>query len=358
MIVRPNLGIQFHLTVKCDSRCKHCYQFESATYASELKNELSLTDVLAILDDYERTLVAWDANGHISFSGGDPMLRNGLFDILAYARGLNRLKSLNILGNPYHITDKTARRLFDNGVRHYQISIDGNEATHDDLRLPGSYQASIRALKTLKQAGIDTAIMFTLSHKNKDDLLDVIHLADEIGVGSFTFARLSSIGHGKELGKEALQPLEFRSIYLSALEEFDKIMQTNPDIRFPKKDHLWVPLFWELGYLSEEDIRTKRIFKCGLGERHMTILSDGTAVACRRLPIPLGKLPEQSIRQIFIKSSFLNEFRDPNRFEKCGRCRLAPVCLGCPAVANGQYGHPYAPDPQCWIEPVQTLSQV
>lgn len=353
MIIRPTFGIQFHLTVQCDSRCKHCYQFESESYQSELANELSLENVLAILDDYEKALLAWDANGHISFSGGDPMLRTNLYEILARASRLKRVKSLSILGNPYHITDKIARKLYAHGVRHYQISIDGTEATHDDLRIPGSYQESIRALRSLKKAGIDTAIMFTLSKKNKNDLLDIIHLADEIGVGSFTFARLSSIGHGKALGRETLEPLEFRAIYLAALEEYDKIIQTNPEIRFPKKDHLWVPLFWELGHLTEEDMRTKYIPKCGMGERHLAILSDGTAVACRRMPVPLGKLPEKSVQSVFVNSPFLNQIRDLSRFEKCGRCRFAAICLGCPAVANGQHGRPFAPDPQCWFDPDQ-----
>jgi radical SAM protein with 4Fe4S-binding SPASM domain len=351
MILRPNLGIQFHLTVKCDSRCKHCYQFESDSYASELKNELSLSDVLAILDDYENTLVRWNANGFISFSGGDPMLRDDLLDIVRHASSLKRVQSVNILGNPYHITAKTAEALYQAGVRHYQISIDGNEATHDDLRLPGSYHESIRALKLLKKAGIDTAIMFTLSKRNHTDLLDVIHLANEIGVGSFTFARLSSIGHGKILGTETLHPNEFRAIYLAALKEYDKIIQVNDSIRFPKKDHLWVPLFWELGHLNKEDLKRYHIGKCGMGERHLTILSDGTAVACRRLPIPLGKLPHQSIRKVFLESKFLHQVRDIGNFEKCGRCRFGAICLGGPAVAHGHYGRPFAPDPQCWVEP-------
>ena len=350
MILRPSFGIQFHLTVRCDSHCKHCYQFDSATYESELKNELPLDKVKGIFDDYERALLRWDANGHIAFTGGDPLLRGDLFDILAYASGLKRLKSLQILGNPYHITETVARRLFENGVRLYQISIDGMEETHDYLRIPGSYKESIRALKILKKAGIDTAIMFTLSQKNRDDLLDVIHLADEIGVSSFTFARLSSIGHGSTLDEEKMSPVGFRNIYLSALKEYDKIMKKNAEIIFPKKDHLWVPLFWELGHLSEREIQEKTILKCGMGERHLTILSDGTAVACRRLPVPLGKLPEQKISELFMQSEFLNKVRNLENFEKCGRCRFAPLCLGCPAVANGQFGSAFAPDPQCWLE--------
>jgi radical SAM protein with 4Fe4S-binding SPASM domain len=350
MILRPSFSIQFHLTVRCESNCKHCYQFDSPTYESELKNELPLNKVKEILDDYEKALLRWDANGHIAFTGGDPLFREDLFDILSYASGLKRVKSLQILGNPYRITETVARRLFESGVRRYQISIDGMEKTHDYLRIPGSYGESIRALRVLKKAGVDTNIMFTLSQKNRDDLLDVIHLADEIGVNSFTFARLSSIGHGATLDKEMMSPGEYLDIYLSALKEYDKIMQKNQEIVFPKKDHLWVPLFWELGYLSEKEIKEKRIPKCGMGERHLTILSDGTTVACRRLPVPIAKLPEQKISEVFVQSEFLNRVRNFNNFEKCGKCKFTPICLGCPAVANGQFGSPFSPDPQCWVE--------
>jgi len=348
MILRPLFGIQFHLTARCDSHCKHCYQFDEATYRSEVENELSFSQVISILDDYERTLVQWDADGFLTFSGGDPLLRDDFFQILQHSCQLKRVKEIRILGNPYHITTNMAVKLFQHRVQFYQISIDGMERTHDSLRMPGSFRESVRALKVLKNAGIDTAVMFTLSEENKEELVDVIKYVSEVGVSSFTFARICSVGNAVNQMHHRLSPDEFRQIYLSALKTYDTIMKKNDRIAFPKKDHLWVPLFWELGYLTEKDVREKMLFRCGMGVRHLAILSDGTAMACRRFPSAVGKLPDESIRDVFVHSEFLNKVRDSRNFEKCGRCRFAQICLGCPAVAHGMSGNEFAPDPQCW----------
>jgi radical SAM protein with 4Fe4S-binding SPASM domain len=61
-------------------------------------------------------------------------------------------------------------------------------------------------------------------------------------------------------------------------------------------------------------------------------------------------VPEQKIYDIFIKSKQLNNYRDFESMEKCGKCPLMPICRGCPAIAYAVNGSYFSPDPQCWRE--------
>lgn len=79
----------------------------------------------------------------------------------------------------------------------------------------------------------------------------------------------------------------------------------------------------------------------------MTILPNGDVYACRRCDSLIGKVPEQSIYQIFMGEA-LEEYRQFDKFEKCTKCELMRFCRGCPAVAKSATGNFYAPDPQCW----------
>lgn len=348
MIQRPVLSLQWHVTARCDQRCAHCYVYDERTYENERTGELSFRDCRRIIDDYADTLKRWGALGDIGFSGGDPLLRADFFDILAYAqrRGFG---DMGVLGNPYHVDRQVARKLRSLGVSAYQISIDGMKATHDRIRKRGCFDASLRAFEVLKAAGIETLMMFTLMPDNKDELIEVIRLADEIGVDGFTFARVSAVGHARK--NSAITPHEYREILLSAVTEYERLRRAGSRTSFMLKDHLWVPLFVETGRVKDVTALRGRpdALPCGMGEAHLTILADGTVLPCRRMPLVIGRVPQQSLRDIWCKSRLLNKLRQKRRYVKCSSCIYADFCMGCPAVAFGQSGDPFAPDPQCWV---------
>ncbi len=104
-----------------------------------------------------------------------------------------------------------------------------------------------------------------------------------------------------------------------------------------------------LGALSEDK---DTVFRgCPIGIYLLVIVADGVVYPCRRLPVRIGKVPQQSLREIFIKSKELNKMRDIGKMEKCRKCDLLQYCRGCPAVAYGASdGNYFAPDPQCWRE--------
>lgn len=344
--------LQWHVTAKCEYGCQHCYMHDSPTYENEIANELSIEDCLKVIDDFSNMLNAYNVPGRINFTGGDPLFKEGIFDLVNYAakKGI----TIGVLGNSDKIDYKMAKRLKAAGIYRYQISLDGLEETHDSLRgKKGAFRDALRALRILRNGGISTVVMFTLSKANANDLIEVIRFVAKERVSIFDFARLAPIGTGSDMSDQILSPLEYKKLLLDVFEEYRRLKEAGYSTYFGRKDHLWKLLYSELGlFRFPKDLNSSDLIYsgCGIGINLLVLLADGTVLPCRRLPIPIGNVQKKSLRDIFIYSNKLNEIRSVNLLEKCRNCDLLRLCRGCPAVSYGTYGRWTAPDPQCWIK--------
>ncbi|MCX6720674.1 MAG: radical SAM protein [Candidatus Staskawiczbacteria bacterium] len=348
---RPVFVIQWHITGLCDQSCAHCYMVnDPQVYKRELEKELSLADCKSIIDSFLEFCEAAEARPRINFTGGDPLLRPDFFEILQYAslQGI----SLNILGNPFHLSAGNISRMKELGVVNYQVSLDGMEKMHDHLRKQGSFSATVKAIKLLVEYKMRAVVMFTLSKKNHNDLFDVMKLVSNLGVKTFAFARLSTnpvIDTRISREEAAFTPHEYRSFLIEVQGVVAELKAKGSRTNFTLKDHLWKLLLYEQGKFSLESNPEGQIISgCHIGARDLAVLADGTVFACRRFNSKIGKMPEQSVMEVFT-SKELDFYRDIKRHEICSRCPLMCYCRGCPAVAFGASGgNFYAPDPQCW----------
>lgn len=348
----PAFSLQWHITAKCDQRCKHCYMYDSPSYKSEIDNELSFDECKSIINDFMLTLKKWSRKGAIFFTGGDPLLRDDFFDILKYANSKG-IYPIGIAGNSYHLEIGTALKLKEYGVTMYQISLDGMKKTHDSHRKAGSFDDAVRGYRVLKESGISPMCMFTLSRLNKDDLIDVIRLAAELELAGFDFDRLVRAGSAKGLGDDMIPPLEYRELLLSVNEEYRRLKSLGCKTQFGYKDNLWRLILKDKD-LSSDQALVPQGFElkrgCLIGLSGLAVLSDGNVMACRRLSVIIGKLPEQRISEIFKNSAKLAEFRNVEKIDKCGLCENLDMCSGCRAVAYGYSGGNYfSKDPGCWL---------
>jgi len=285
-------------------------------------------------------------------SGGDPLLHPNLLDILDLIRkDEDEVAPIEIMGNADLLDEHKAQILFDKGVRQFQVSLDGMEERHDQIRGKGSFNQTLKGLDILAHSGIDTHVMFTLFKENRDDLLPLMQLAAQQKVASFAFARLAAFGQAQELDSE-MEPLEYRSLLLKVLQRQGQLQQQGYTTRFPFKDHLWNLLRFELGEYKLFPHRKpgKTVDGCHLGQTFLVLLPDGLGMACRRFYSPVGQFPQQSLSHIFLHSRSLAGYRKIKTLEKCSQCKLLYNCRGCPAVAHGVHGDWKKPDPQCWQE--------
>jgi radical SAM/SPASM domain protein of ACGX system len=347
----PFFVIQWHVTGLCDQSCLHCYMVnDPESHKRELTKELSFADCKAIIDSFIEFCEVAGARPTINFTGGDPILRPDFFEILQYAssKGIR----LAIMGNPFHLNVENINRMKELGVASYQVSIDGMEKMHDSIRKPGSFSATVKAIELLIKCGMRSVVMFTLTKKNHDDLFSVMRMVDSLGVNAFAFARLSSnpMIYKKIPRQEAeFTPLEYRQLLVDAQNLIDELRVKGSKTYFTLKDHLWKLLLYEQGKFKLEPNPDGQIISgCHIGGRDLAVLADGTVFACRRFNSPIGKMPQQSVLEVFT-SKELDRYRETERFEICSKCPLLCYCRGCPSVAYGSSGgNFYAPDPQCW----------
>ena len=343
------ISLQFHLTAKCDQKCKHCYMYDSEYYENQIKNPLSKNEVFTLLDEYCIFLNSYGCKGHIALSGGDPILSPSFWDVLEYLNEkYSNMSAVSILGNPYQITVDVAKRLKANGVYFYQISIDGLKNTHDYFRKEGSFEESIRALKVLHEAGIGTTVSFTLSKLNQNELLPLYDLLNDLNcVDAFGFGRLIPTGNGKDLKDSLFSAQELKQflfkVYCHVLKKKNKLTMSFDD-------QMWRPFFYDLGLadpiMNLQNRSCIAGWMCGAGT--VSILAGGTMFPCRRLEMSGGKSPEQSFKELYINNPITRMFRQYQKYKGCITCELFKVCRGCPAMKYAATADFYHEEPNCW----------
>jgi len=345
MAIQPRLGIQWHITNKCNQRCRHCYLKRRSRQQMETA-ELSLKECFALVGNLAASAERLGATPSIDLTGGDPLLSEHIWDVLAYLH--ERDVPVSILGNSYEVNDTTAARLKELGVGDYQISVDGLQDNHDWLRKKGSFADTMRAFDVLQKNRIATGIMFTITRRNSDDLVPVMRIAAQKKLHAFAFDVVTPNGADEALGDIMLAPLELRDVYLKYIQEAEELARRGFTTVFARKNSLHFLIAEESGnfYPVRSDART--IFAgCPIGQG-LTICADGKVIPCPRMPITIGHALEEDLADILLYSEFLNRFRKRENFQKCANCTLFQYCRGCPANAFAVKGNCFSGDPYCW----------
>ena len=344
-----SLYLQWHITAKCPYKCKHCYLPDDSTYKSELENELdfetccNLIDELFELANREKIKLL-----DITFTGGDPLLRKDLFSLIDYVQSkkLTGDKGLNVdlMSTPKSINKKVLQEIRQKGIINLQLSIDGREEIHDEVRGEGAFRELLEAMELLKEEGFPILLMFTLGKENKDELIPLMYWASENKVDLFSFSRMVPIGGAaKNYSKDLFTPEEYRNFLIEILKAQYDLELKDTETIFTLKEPLWELLYDEYGRREENGMTG-----CCYAGSMLTVLADGTVLPCRRLPVNLGKFPKDSITDIFYNSPCLNKIRDFSKYEKCSECHLVKSCRGNPCISYGLTGNLFSPDPQCW----------
>lgn len=333
-------SFQWHITEACDQRCKHCYIFALGSHAKF--KEAKVGEMRRILDNIETFGHKAARKPYLYITGGDPIL-HPQFWTLAEMLGKRNIP-FTILGNPYHLSSPVCHRLRSLGCRQYQFSLDGLEATHDRIRRPGSFRETLEKIPVVREAGIDLAVMTTVSRWNYREVPQLIDVAVASHADVFAFARYCPDSGSRGV---CCSPEEYRRMMELCWEK----MQRHKDsgTYFCLKDHLWTLFKYERGLFNPADYPDDDIVYdgCNCGNGHFTILSDGACYACRRMESKVGNALTDDLFGLFTGPE-MDKYRVYERFEKCAKCELLRFCRGCPAVAKGFHGSMYAPDPECW----------
>jgi radical SAM protein with 4Fe4S-binding SPASM domain len=273
----------------------------------------------------------------VAVSGGEPLTRRDIFEVIEYAIGLGIRVGLGSNGST--VTPHVARRLKEIGLDRLQISIDGLEETHDRARRwRGLFQKSLRAIKTGIEARLDVHVCFTAHRLNFHELEAVIDQCAAWGVKRFNMSRLVPTGRGD--ASLDLTPGEWKTL----IEEFERKRATLAgQIEF--STHLA-----QLVLLDPSLDCTTGFVGCQAGLGQGCVGPEGDVTPCVMLPVVVGNIRQQSLEEIWRSSSVIQALQDRSNLKGwCHSCDQREKCGGCRGVAYAYTGDPLAADPRCWL---------
>lgn len=344
--------IQWHLTERCNLRCRHCYQNDT------VRGELSLAELRSALDEVVDTFHAWEdtygvpVRPSVNVTGGEPFLRADLPAILEQIS--RKSYAIYVLTNGTLVDRERAVMLAGLGVRGVQVSIEGPDDIHDSIRGEGAFDRAVDGIDHLLDAGLKVTVNVTLSRLNAACMWKVVAFASHLGVQRVGFSRVVPCGRGESFAAEILGPEELRDLYcyLFSLDVRNVEIVTGDPLANQLREEISPQKGRRRRRNGEGDTAHGG---CAAGVSGLTFLPDGTVVPCRRMNIPLGNVREDTIREIWALSPVLEALRTRDRYEgKCGRCERWDSCRGCRAIAfaysklRGREDY-LADDPQCFL---------
>jgi len=193
--------VVWNCTKQCNLRCVHCYATATSQPAPD---ELTGDEGRAMIDD-----LAEFGSPVILFSGGEPMMRADLMELIAHARGAG-LRAV-ISTNGTLITPPVAEKLADVGLSYVGVSLDGLEAIHDKFRgVAGSFQGALAGIRNCMATGVKVGLRFTLNKQNIADLPGIFDLIEREGIPRVCFYHLAYTGRGDKLREATLSNAQTR----------------------------------------------------------------------------------------------------------------------------------------------------
>ena len=339
-------GFQWHITDRCNLRCTHCYQ---ETYSAA--SELDLDGLKQIADEICLTLSKWNKSGDIAITGGEPLVKTEMFPLMRYLESADDVTSIDILTNGTLINNEVIEEIKGfKKIRCVQVSLDGaSSTTNDAIRGEGVFNKVVKSIRLLIDNNIRVNLMFTLQRRNMNDIPELIDLATNEGISTLTIERFVPTGSGLNMKNELLKSEEIKNVFGYISGRADQNI-ANGDNLISRSRPLWI-LFNNCASITTIEVNVSEFTGgiCSAGLDGLCILPDATVFACRRLPIPIGNLKEDSIEKIWSTSDLLWQIRDEQNLKgKCNSCDLVYQCSGCRAMAYAVTGEFLESDPQCW----------
>ncbi len=336
-------GIQWHITTDCINHCKHCYMFHEE-YVSEncsFKDfETMFFNIQAFEDKYHVEIPLY------VLTGGSPLLNPDCGHILRFLAKQN--KEIKLLDIPEMVTEENIALLKEVSVVDFQVSLDGLEETHDDIRGAGSFQRTIEALRKLGEEGFFPNIMYTLSPENKNELIPLCrYLQKEVKKFGFSFDFVVPIGNAKEEKKGYFTSEQAKEI-MDAYYAFSHAFTAREQVFSLKPSQYRSYGYIQRGKALDTIYDYPMVAGCHIGWKGICILQNGDVLPCRRLPLILGNLKRESFEEILLQSALLKKIRRFSIYqEECGSCAYGKACRGCPAIAYAMTGNPFGKFPLC-----------
>jgi radical SAM protein with 4Fe4S-binding SPASM domain len=176
----------WNATSKCNLKCIHCY-----ANAKVVGDELNTEEAKLFIDDLAEMRIPV-----LLFSGGEPLLRKDILELMTYATSKGVRCSLSTNGTL--ISSKVAEKLKEAGISYVGVSIDGVRETNDVFRgVRGAFDKAFEGLLNVKEVGIPTGVRFTVTKYNLKDVPAIVDLLVENEILRFCLYHLVPSGRAR-----------------------------------------------------------------------------------------------------------------------------------------------------------------
>ena len=352
-------------TAACNLVCSHCRRTEVTDKPSS--RELSSEEARSLIDElseWGRTILV--------LSGGEPLLRPDIFDLMNYAN--EKRLVLALATNGTLIDQNLAARIRRSGVDRVSVSLDGaDESTHDAFRrLPGSFRSAVSGIQALRAESVPLQINVTVARHNAHQLDEMVALAKSFDAAALHLFLLVPVGCGMEIAEEQTLQADAYEETLNWLYETER-REVSLQLRATCAPHYFrvvrqreavggdssepsahvPPGHTDLGGNgSQRGALHTATRGCLAGTGVCFVSNTGKIYGCGYMPIEAGDLRRTSLSRIWQTSDFFADLRDLGRLKgKCGQCGFDRVCGGCRARAYGSTGDYLAEEPFCAYQP-------
>ena len=347
--------VVWNITRACNLKCVHCYNDSGV---GKPCNELSTEEAKKVLDDLGRFGVP-----SVLFSGGEPLMRPDLFELIEYtrAKGLRAVISTN----GTLITADVAGRIKQQGVSYVGISLDGVGNINDKFRgMPGAFDKAMAGIKNCQAAGVRVGLRLTLTKRNIEDLEKLFDLFEAEGIERACFYHLVPSGRGGDMAVEDLTHEQSRGAIETILAKTRHFKELGRKTDILTVDNHVDGVYLYLKLLKASPGRAAKVWEL-LTWNGGGMNSSGVGIGCIDFNgkvhadqfwghYDLGDVHERSFSRIWTDPDepLLKGLRNRRSYIK-GRCRLCKFFAACGGSlrvrADLHFGDPWAPDPACYL---------
>jgi 12,18-didecarboxysiroheme deacetylase len=346
---------------RCNLRCIHCY---SRSHDLRYEGELTTAEARRFIDGLADFGVPV-----LLFSGGEPLLREDVLDLVQYTR--NKGIRAVISTNGTLMTVGLARQLGDAGLSYVGVSLDGLRDVNDRFRgVSGAFDDALRGIRACLQAGVKVGLRFTISRDNVSEIPGIFGVLEKEGIPRACFYHLVYSGRASGLRDHDLD-------HASARETVDMIIDKTNDLHrrgFPAEvltvDNHADGVYLYLRMVRERSPRAAKVLELlrmnggnGSGIGIGCVSWDGSVHPDQFWRhYSLGNIKERPFGDIWADPAepLLTNLRKRKELlaGRCGRCVWQSICNGNFRVrAEAVHGNVWAEDPACYLTEQEILSQ-
>jgi AdoMet-dependent heme synthase len=346
----------WELTRACQLACLHC---RAEAQLKRDPRELSFEEGKNLIDQiYEMN------NPMLVFTGGDPLMRQDVFDIAKYAVDKGVRVSMTPSATP-NVTKEAIEKAKDVGLSRWAFSIDGPTAeVHDHFRgTAGSFDLTMERIKYLHELEIPIQINTVISRYNIEYLDEMAKMVEDLGCVLWSVFFLVPTGRGQE--SDMISPVEhekvFRWLYdLSKRVSFDikttaaqhyrrvVIQQKMREAKDQTDEINYLSALTEQGLTGSIDGLGRAPKGVNDGNGFVFISHIGDVYPSGLLPVKAGNVRETPLAEIYRESPIFKSLRNPDLYKgKCGVCEFRHVCGGSRSRAYAMTGDYLESEPFC-----------